>query len=208
MAPADGPGAGRVDGGAAGARGRAAHAATTVRGTAQRRSGAGRKAGSAHDVPARRPDGGAVGRSAHARPARWPTTPRHGRRVTRATARAGWRKLQRPARMPSCWSTRRAAARCSPSDRFGVEPVCQRRRNAGIRQLRRRAARATPPTRDAIDHQAIYDYVYFHMVPAPRTIYRASAPAAGHFLLAPRRRRDPRATGGCTSRRTAAPSPS
>jgi len=41
------------------------------------------------------------------------------------------------------------------------------------------AISAFPGSTSEIDHQAIYDYVYFHMVPAPRTIY------AGHHRLLP-----------------------
>ncbi|MGQ0652121.1 MAG: asparagine synthetase B family protein [Betaproteobacteria bacterium] len=46
------------------------------------------------------------------------------------------------------------------------------------------ALRAAPGSEASLDPQAIYDYLYFHVVPGPRTIYRNRHKLeAGHYLL-------------------------
>ena len=57
------------------------------------------------------------------------------------------------------------------TDRFGVHPLCYLQ--AGSRVSFSDRADAVPNrTPLEIDPQAIYNYVYFHMIPAPRTIFR------------------------------------
>ncbi|MFZ5491211.1 MAG: asparagine synthetase B family protein [Pseudomonadota bacterium] len=66
------------------------------------------------------------------------------------------------------------------TDRFGIEPVYFRADPAAMRYstaLQDLAAGA------ALDPQALYDYVYFHCIPAPRTIYaNVYKLPAGHVL--------------------------
>jgi asparagine synthase (glutamine-hydrolysing) len=54
-------------------------------------------------------------------------------------------------------------------DRFGIETLCY---TAGERAIAfADAAHAVPGSSRTLDPQAILDYLYFHVVPAPRTIY-------------------------------------
>jgi asparagine synthase (glutamine-hydrolysing) len=56
-------------------------------------------------------------------------------------------------------------------DRFAEETICW----AGDAQTLRFAERAdalAPRGQDAIDPQALHDYLYFHCIPAPRTVFR------------------------------------
>lgn len=57
------------------------------------------------------------------------------------------------------------------TDRFAVYPLCFAQRGALI-FLSDRADGVPLPERQGLDEQSIFDYVYFHMIPAPRTIYR------------------------------------
>jgi len=66
-------------------------------------------------------------------------------------------------------------------DRMAIEPLCYRA-DAG---LLRCAARADEVAQagDPISAQAIYDYLYFHMIPAPRTIFEGVLRLpAGHYV--------------------------
>jgi asparagine synthase (glutamine-hydrolysing) len=57
------------------------------------------------------------------------------------------------------------------TDRFAVHPLCYRRQAGEIFfSDRADTVRMTGPSR--IDEQAIYSYVYFHVIPAPRTVFR------------------------------------
>jgi asparagine synthase (glutamine-hydrolysing) len=65
------------------------------------------------------------------------------------------------------------------TDRMGTRPICYS--NVGgtlVFGSTLDALRGYPSATGAIDPQAIYDYIYFHMVPAPRTIH-----AGTHRLL-------------------------
>ncbi len=57
------------------------------------------------------------------------------------------------------------------TDRFGVWPLCWTRQGGRL-SFSDRADNV--PTREApaLDPQALFDYVYFHMIPAPRTVFR------------------------------------
>jgi asparagine synthase (glutamine-hydrolysing) len=63
---------------------------------------------------------------------------------------------------------------CSPTkiylavDRFSVQPLCYRQQ--GDRLLF--SDRADTLAHSEIDPQAIFDYLFFHVIPAPRTIYK------------------------------------
>ena len=68
-------------------------------------------------------------------------------------------------------------------DRFALHPLCWRG-GAGKIQVAERADTLAEGD-EAIDPQAIFDYLYFHVIPAPRTIYRGvSRLPAGHCLVA------------------------
>ncbi len=64
-------------------------------------------------------------------------------------------------------------------DRFAVEPICYRVDGDVLRF----AARADDLGRpEDIDPQAIFDYLYFHVIPAPRTIFKnVFRLPAGHY---------------------------
>lgn len=54
-------------------------------------------------------------------------------------------------------------------DRFGIETLCYK---AGERSIAfADAAHEVPGSSRSVDPQAILDYLYFHVIPAPRTIY-------------------------------------
>lgn len=55
-------------------------------------------------------------------------------------------------------------------DRFAIQTLCHR--IAGDRLLFATRADALAQAADDIDPQAIFDYLYFHVIPSPRTIYR------------------------------------
>lgn len=67
-------------------------------------------------------------------------------------------------------------------DRFGIHPLCYRVDNGRLRF----AARADELAGDGadIDPQALFDYLYFHVIPAPRTIFNGVFRLPpGHFAL-------------------------
>jgi asparagine synthase (glutamine-hydrolysing) len=72
------------------------------------------------------------------------------------------------------------------TDRFGVWPLCFGRTASRIAFADR--ADAVAASIDAgLDPQALYDYVYFHMIPAPRTVFlgvsRVEPASAVHLTL-------------------------
>ena len=64
-------------------------------------------------------------------------------------------------------------------DRFAVRSLCYRVQNGQLHFAARADALAATSTGAEIDPQAIYDYLYFHVIPSPRTIYK------GIFRLPP-----------------------
>src|SRR5262249_5222776 len=59
------------------------------------------------------------------------------------------------------------------TDRIGSAPLCHADSNGRlVFGSTLDAIGALPGVASEVEHQAIYDYVYFHMVPGPRTIYR------------------------------------
>ncbi len=57
------------------------------------------------------------------------------------------------------------------TDRFGVLPICWAQ--AGTRlSFADRADRVATANAPTLDGQGVFDYVYFHVIPAPRTAYR------------------------------------
>jgi asparagine synthase (glutamine-hydrolysing) len=63
-------------------------------------------------------------------------------------------------------------------DRFGVETLCWRDTDGTLRA----AGRADELGVAEIDPQAIYDYLFFHVIPAPRTVFKGvHRLPAGHF---------------------------
>ncbi len=54
-------------------------------------------------------------------------------------------------------------------DRFGMEPLCYRSR-PGLLSFADSAS-DVPGSARSIDRQALFDYLFFHVIPAPRTIY-------------------------------------
>jgi asparagine synthase (glutamine-hydrolysing) len=68
-------------------------------------------------------------------------------------------------------------------DRFAIHPLCYAMRDGALACAER--ADALAEDHAAIDRQAVVDYLYFHMIPAPRTIWRGvSRLPAGHYALA------------------------
>lgn len=70
-------------------------------------------------------------------------------------------------------------------DRLGIMPLAYRYRNGQLLfGSTLDLIRETVPAGLELDPQAIYDYLYFHMIPAPRTIYRdvTKLEPAGHVL--------------------------
>lgn len=113
--------------------------------------------------------------------------------ASRYGAAAGWLELYRdagPAMFANAhggWSVvvvdlgkRQAIAGV---DRFAIRPLCFRANN-GVLSLASRADEVPDGGNDT-DLQAIYDYVYHHFIPAPRTIFRGvSRLDAAHRLTA------------------------
>jgi asparagine synthase (glutamine-hydrolysing) len=67
-------------------------------------------------------------------------------------------------------------------DRFAVRSLCYRVDNGQLR-FAARADELADATSD-IDPQAIFDYLYFHIIPSPRTIYKGVFRLpAGHYAL-------------------------
>ncbi|MCZ8111339.1 MAG: asparagine synthetase B family protein [Betaproteobacteria bacterium] len=65
-------------------------------------------------------------------------------------------------------------------DRFAVQTLCWRHTPDGVRV----ALRADALGGSEIDPQALFDYLYFHVIPAPRTIFRGvQRLPAGHVLV-------------------------
>ena len=69
------------------------------------------------------------------------------------------------------------------TDRFSVQPICYA---FDGRQLRfsDRADAVLPRAEQVLDPQAIYDYLYFHAIPAPRTVFGSVARLRGGHALA------------------------
>lgn len=71
-------------------------------------------------------------------------------------------------------------------DRFARESLCYAREGARL-AFSNRADRVPVVRAPALDPQALFDYLYFHMIPAPRTVFRGVARLpAGHALEANR----------------------
>ena len=57
-------------------------------------------------------------------------------------------------------------------DRFAIRSLCYRVVNGQLHYAERADDLAALPPRAAIDPQAIFDYLYFHVIPSPRTIFQ------------------------------------
>ena len=57
-------------------------------------------------------------------------------------------------------------------DRFAIRSLCYRVIDGRLHVAARADELAALPPRADIDPQAIYDYLYFHVIPSPRTIFR------------------------------------
>lgn len=57
------------------------------------------------------------------------------------------------------------------TDRFGIWPLCWSRNGERL-SFSDRADGVPARERPSVDPQALFDYVYFHMIPAPRTVFR------------------------------------
>lgn len=57
------------------------------------------------------------------------------------------------------------------ADRFGQETLCYAHSEGQLRYAERADALA-PRGTDALDPQALFDYLYFHCIPSPRTVFR------------------------------------
>lgn len=66
-------------------------------------------------------------------------------------------------------------------DRFSVRTLCYQVRNGQLRVAERADDLADGA---ALDNQALYDYLYFHMIPAPRTVFKeVFRLPAGHYAI-------------------------
>jgi asparagine synthase (glutamine-hydrolysing) len=77
-----------------------------------------------------------------------------------------------------------ARGRCFAAvDRFASHPLCYRFDAGRLMVAERADSIARPGT--ALDSQAIFDYLYFHVIPSPRTVFTHVARLPpGHFALA------------------------
>ena len=67
-------------------------------------------------------------------------------------------------------------------DRFAIRSICYRVDQGQIRFAER--ADTLADSARSIDPQAIFDYLYFHVIPSPRTIYKGVFRLpAGHYAL-------------------------
>jgi asparagine synthase (glutamine-hydrolysing) len=67
-------------------------------------------------------------------------------------------------------------------DRFGIEPLCYRVQHGRLHFASRADALTDEPPE--LDPQAIFDYLYFHVIPSPRTIYKdVFRVPAGHCVV-------------------------
>ena len=67
-------------------------------------------------------------------------------------------------------------------DRFGIEGLCYRVKDGKLLVAQRADDLAGPDAE--LDPQALYDYLYFHMIPAPRTVFKdIFRLPAGHYAL-------------------------
>ena len=57
-------------------------------------------------------------------------------------------------------------------DRFAIQTLCWRVIDGKLHYAERADTLAALPPRADIDPQAVYDYLYFHVVPSPRTIFQ------------------------------------
>jgi len=69
-------------------------------------------------------------------------------------------------------------------DRFAIRTLCYRIVDGELRFATRADALVDAADSSAIDPQAIFDYVYFHVIPSPRTIFRGVYRVpAGHYVV-------------------------
>jgi len=69
-------------------------------------------------------------------------------------------------------------------DRFGIRTLCYRIVGGQLRFATRADALIDAADSSAIDPQAIFDYVYFHVIPSPRTIFKGVYRVpAGHYVV-------------------------
>ena len=67
-------------------------------------------------------------------------------------------------------------------DRFGIEPLCYRLQAGSLHFAQRADALADSNT--PIDPQALFDYLYHHVIPSPRTVFqRVMRLPPGHYAL-------------------------
>lgn len=57
-------------------------------------------------------------------------------------------------------------------DRFAIQTLCWRVIDGTLHYAERADTLAALPPRAEIDPQAVYDYLYFHVIPSPRTIFQ------------------------------------
>ncbi|MCX8114660.1 MAG: asparagine synthase-related protein, partial [Burkholderiaceae bacterium] len=97
----------------------------------------------------------------------------------RASAADVARELSRRGRIDAGWLRgrfaivqldMRARTITTATDRFGVHPICYSHEGATVAFADR--ADALPSVASQLDWQSLYDYVYFHVIPAPRTVFR------------------------------------
>ena len=69
-------------------------------------------------------------------------------------------------------------------DRFAIQPLCWRLIQGRLHFAERADTLAAMEPKAAVEPQAIFDYLYFHVIPAPRTIFKGvHRLPAGHYAL-------------------------
>ena len=69
-------------------------------------------------------------------------------------------------------------------DRFAIHTLCYRVSDGRLRFAIRADALVDPGTTPDLDPQAIFDYLYFHVIPSPRTIFKGVFRLPpGHYAL-------------------------
>ncbi len=139
----------------------------------------------------------------------WPRSPRTAGRRRRGASWSATRGAEAPAAVKGHYAFAAIDLRerrvTLATDRFATFPLCYGR--SGSRFAFADRADSVPlGSAETVDPQAIFDYLYFHVIPAPRTVFKGvHRLEGGHAVVAERRARAP--VRYWTPRFTATPSP-
>ena len=122
--------------------------------------------------------GAAAGRAAFRRQPAWPTGPHQGDPPAWQAALTQdqlARQAQAAAGVEGDFAvglTDAAGRTFLAVDRFAIRTLCYRVIDGALHYAERADDLAALPPRAEIDPQAIFDYLYFHVIPSPRTIFK------------------------------------